>query len=90
MSNFPAFDPGIPVLTEVFQEPVTAAPAAAVDWEALERRLFERLMENIHGQIEAAMQRAMQQAIGDIRQGVRGAVQDIIAQEIARMQSPSA
>jgi hypothetical protein len=32
----------------------------------------------------------MQQAIGDIRLGVRGAVQDIIAQEIARMQSPSA
>ena len=35
-------------------------------------------------------QRAMQQAIGDIRLGVRGAVQDIIAQEITRMQSPSA
>lgn len=79
-----SFDPGIPVLTEVFQEPGAAAPAAAVDWDALERRLFEHLMENLHGQIEAAVERAMQQAIGDIRISVRGAVKDIIAQEISR------
>ncbi len=89
MSNS-SFDPGIPVLTEVFQEPASSAPAAPVDWEALERRLFEHLMENIHGQIEAAVQRAMQQAIGDIRHSVRGAVQEIIAQEVARMKSPTA
>ena len=37
MSNS-SFDPGIPVLTEVFQEPASSAPAAPVDWEALERR----------------------------------------------------
>ena len=42
------------------------------------------------GKIEAAVQRAMQQAIGDIRQTIRGAVQEIIAQEVARMKSPTA
>lgn len=85
----PSFDPGIPVLTEVFQEPAASAPAAQVDWEALERRLFEHLMENIHGQIATAVEKAMQQAIGDIRHSVRGAVQEIIAQEVARMKSPA-
>ncbi|MDB5959020.1 MAG: hypothetical protein JWP59_314 [Massilia sp.] len=89
MSNFPSFDPSIPVLTEVFQEPAAAA-ASAVDWEALERRLFEHLMENIHGQIESAVERAMQLAIGDIRNSVRGAVKEIIAQEISRLKSPTA
>ncbi|HEU5435100.1 MAG TPA: hypothetical protein VFU95_01675 [Telluria sp.] len=88
MSNSPSFDPSIPVLTEVFQEPAPAR--SGVDWEALERRLFEHLMENIHGQIESAVERAMQQAIGDIRVSVRAAVQEIIAQEVARLKSPAA
>jgi hypothetical protein len=79
MSNFPSFDAGIPVLTEVFQEPPVAAQ---VDWEALERRLFEHLMENLHGQIESAVERAMQQAMGEIRQSVRAAVREIIAREV--------
>jgi hypothetical protein len=82
MSNIPAFDPGIPVLTEVFQETSAPGPAPAVDWDALERRLFEHLMENIHGQIEVAVERAIQQAIGEIRPGVRAAVKEIIAVEI--------
>lgn len=82
MSNVPSFDPGIPVLTEVFQEPAVPGPGPALDWDALERRLFEHLMENIHGQIEVAVERAIQQAIGEIRPGVRAAVKEIIAHEI--------
>lgn len=91
MSSFPSFDAGIPVLTEVFQEPLSAAPAAsaeeaaaaaAVDWDALERRLFARVMETIDAQIEAAISNAMQQAVGDIRQGVRAALQEVIANAV--------
>jgi hypothetical protein len=94
MSNIPAFDPSIPVLTEVFQEPAPAADgapaAAAIDWNALEKRLFERLMEQLHTQIEAGIERAVQQAVGELRPRVRAAVQDIVAQEVARLRDPAA
>jgi hypothetical protein len=88
-----SFDPSIPVLTEVFQAPSPTTGAAtppALDWEALERRLFERLMERLHGQIEASVERAIAQIVSDLRPGVRAAVQDIVAQEVARLQSPAA
>ncbi len=87
-----SFDPSIPVLTEVFQAPAAPSAAAqpALDWEGLERRLFERLMERLHGQVEASVEHAMQQIISDLRPGVRAAVQDIVAQEVARLQSPAA
>ena len=93
MSNIPAFDPSIPVLTEVFQEPETGADAATrdeIDWNALEKRLFERLMEQLHTQIEAGIERAVQQAVGELRPRVRAAVQDIVAQEVARLRNPAA
>jgi len=95
MSNSLPFDPSIPVLTEVFQaQPSAPAPARAgngeVDWDGLERRLFEQLMERLHGQIEASVEHAVQQIVGDLRPVVRLAVQDIVAQEIARLQSPAA
>lgn len=94
MSN-PSFDPSIPVLTEVFQDsqPQGGKAEAAegeLDWEALEKRLFERLMEQLHGQIEASIERAVQQAVGEMRPRVRAAVQDIIAQEVARLRNPAA
>lgn len=81
MTQVPSFDSGIPVLTEVFQE---AGPPAAVafDLDALERRLFARVMETIDVQIEAAIARAMQQAVGDIRQGVRAALHEVIANAV--------
>ncbi len=86
-----SFDPSIPVLTEVFQPSAAGpGPASEMDWDGLERRLLERLMERLHGQVEASVQHAMQQIISDLRPGVRAAVQDIVAQEVARLQSPAA
>lgn len=91
MSNIPSFDPSIPVLTEVFQEPApTASSPASIDFDALEKRLFERLMEQLHGQIEAGIERAVQQAVSELRPRVRAAVQDIVAQEVARLRDPAA
>ena len=96
MSNPLPFDPSIPVLTEVFQAQAStpAAPAAptagALDWDGLERRLFEQLMERLHGQIEASVAHAAQQIVSDLRPAVRLAVQDLVAQEVARLQTPAA
>ncbi|WP_426110274.1 hypothetical protein [Massilia sp. PWRC2] len=86
MSSFPSFDAGIPVLTEVFQELPAAAAPAAVDWDALERRLFARVMDTIDTRIEAAIANAMQQAVGDIREGVRAALQEVIANAIKEVE----
>jgi hypothetical protein len=47
-------------------------------------------MERLHGQIEASVQHAIAQIVSDLRPGVRAAVQDIVAQEVARLQSPAA
>ena len=89
MSN-PPFDPSIPVLTEVFQESRPGSGETALDWDGLEKRLFERLMEQLHGQIESSIERAVQQAMGELRPRVRAAVQDIIAEEMARLRNRAA
>lgn len=79
MSNNPAFDPSIPVLTEVFQEqPVEKAPAAAPSDEAgLEARAIDswsdaewsllerRLSERILHQLQGRVDFVLEQRVRD-------------------------
>lgn len=118
MSQNPAFDSSIPVLTEVVLEPgapvgqaeaeaaitvaselaeteeaVEAAPAAAalqplpdVDWDALERRIAERVVAQLQPQLDAVVRNALASAGDQIHIGLRQAVEQVVAQQVAALQ----
>lgn len=96
MSQKPAFDATIPVLTEVFQELPTAAGARASaadpEWDLLERRLCERIVDQLQGQVDAALQTALAGLGDEIRRSLRRTVGQTVAaavaQELAELQSP--
>ena len=81
MSQTPAFDPSIPVLTEVVTEPVAPlpepAPAAAQlerraterwtgeEWSVLERRVSERVLQQLRGRADFVLERRVRDAMAD-------------------------
>ena len=84
MSQTPAFDPSIPVLTEVVTEPVAPlpepAPAAAQlerraterwtgeEWSVLERRVSERVLQQLRGRADFVLERRVRDAMADAMQ----------------------
>ena len=123
MSQNPAFDSSIPVLTEVVLESVPPAPAgqsgaeaaiavaeelaepidavAAVpeaapqaalqplpdtDWDELERRIAERVVAQLQPQLDAVVRNALASAGDQIHVGLRQAVEQVVAQQVAAIQ----
>ena len=118
MSQNPAFDSSIPVLTEVVLEPLPAgqaeaeaaiavaeelaeaevdaalpaAPGAALqalpepDWDELERRIAERVVAQLQPQIDAVVRNALASAADQIHIGLRQAVEQVVAQQVAAIQ----
>lgn len=125
MSQNPAFDSSIPVLTEVVLEPVapsgqaeaeaaiavagelaeTESPAetpaaeampddaqAALqplpepDWDELERRIAERVVAQLQPQIDAVVRSALASAADQIHIGLRQAIEQVVAQQVAALQ----
>jgi hypothetical protein len=123
MSQNPAFDSSIPVLTEVVLEPLVPAgqaeaeaaiavagelaeaespaePAAEVvpdaqaglqalpepDWDELERRIAERVVAQLQPQLDAVVRKALASAGDQIHIGLRQAVEQVVAQQVAAIQ----
>jgi hypothetical protein len=128
MSQNPAFDSSIPVLTEVVLEPVPlpvapepepaeppgqaeaeaaiavaaelAEPAAepevqaqaalqalpGPDWDELEQRIAERVVAQLQPQIDAVVRNALASAADQIHIGLRQAVEQVVAQQVAAIQ----
>jgi hypothetical protein len=132
MSQNPAFDSSIPVLTEVVLEPVPLpvapepAPAEAAgqaeaeaaiavaaelaeapvepaaepaaqeqaalqalpepDWDELEQRIAERVIAQLQPQIDAVVRNALASAGDQIHIGLRQAVEQVVAQQVAAIQ----
>ena len=82
MTQNPAFDPSIPVLTEVFQD--KAHPAAAQDdtnahleeravaswtepeWTLLERRLSERILQQLQGRVDFVLEQRLKDSMEEV------------------------
>lgn len=93
MTQKPAFDSSIPVLTEVVLEPgpPAAEPAlqpapAAPDWDELERRIVERVVAQLQPQLDAVVHNALASAADQIHIGLRQAVEQVVAQQVAAVQ----
>jgi hypothetical protein len=130
MSQNPAFDSSIPVLTEVVLEPAPlpsvpapaeagqaeaeaaiavagelaeAEPSVAVaepdvqaqaalqalpepDWDELEQRIAERVVAQLQPQIDAVVRNALASAADQIHIGLRQAVEQVVAQQVAAIQ----
>jgi hypothetical protein len=121
MSQNPAFDSSIPVLTEVVLESAPAesapaesapaesapaesapaepapaeagvaefaAPAAAQpDWDAIELRIVERILAQLQPQLDAVVHNALASASDQIHVAMRQAVEQMVAQQIAAVQT---
>ena len=82
MSQNPAFDASIPVLTEVFDDtpPTAPAPEAADlearavggfgerEWAALERRLAERILQQLQGRVDFVLEQRLRDSMADVLQ----------------------
>lgn len=83
MTQQSAFDPSIPVLTEVLDETTpAAAPASATDglaksivqgwtdaeWEALELRLSERILTQLQSRTDFVLEQRIRDAMADVLQ----------------------
>lgn len=121
MNQNAAFDPSIPVLTEVVGEPVLTevvdAPVAppsppapepvaeqlerraserwtGEEWSVLERRVTERVLQQLQGRVDFvieqrvrdamadAMQRTLDSFTADLREGLHGALGEIVSQAV--------
>ena len=119
MSQNPAFDSSIPVLTEVVLESVPPAPAGQSEAEAaiavaeelaepvdavaaaseaarqplpdtvgdeLERRIAERVVAQLQPQLDAVVRNVLASAGDQIHVGLRQAVEQVVAQQVAAIQ----
>jgi hypothetical protein len=129
MSQNPAFDSSIPVLTEVVLEPAGSAPATAAgqaagqvaveaaiavteeladepapaeaapaaalqalqplslpDWDQLESRIVERVVAQLQPQLDAVVRNALASAGDQIHIGLRQAIEQVVAQQVAAIQ----
>ena len=69
-----------------------AAPEAAVqaqpepDWDALEARIAERVVAQLQPQIDAVVRNALASAADQIHIGLRQAIEQVVAQQVAAIQ----
>jgi hypothetical protein len=76
----------IPTLTEAL--PAAAEPvAAAPDWDAIELRIVERILAQLQPQLDAVVHNALASAADQIHVGMRQAVEQMVAQQIAAAHS---
>ena len=78
-----------PALPPEASPPVQAEtpPAAAEpDWDALEHRIAERVLAQLQPQIDAVVRNALASASDQIHIGLRQAVEQIVAQQVAAVQ----
>jgi len=72
----------IPTLTEAL--PATAAaPVPEPDWDAVELRIVERVLAQLQPQLDAVVRNALASAADQIHIGMRQAVEQMVAQQIA-------
>lgn len=93
MTHQPPFDASIPVLTEVFQEPLAAvapAPDEGVGeapvadswtkpaWEQLERRLSERILQQLQGKVDGVLEQRLRDSMeAALQHAMAGLTDDI-------------
>jgi hypothetical protein len=71
---------------------VPAAPEAALqalpepDWDALEARIAERVVAQLQPQIDAVVRNALASAADQIHIGLRQAIEQVVAQQVAAIQ----
>jgi len=72
--------------------PAAAAPEAALqalpepDWDALEARIAERVVAQLQPQIDAVVRNALASAADQIHIGLRQAIEQVVAQQVAAIQ----
>ena len=69
----------IPTLTEA----LPAEPVPEPDWDALELRIVERVLAQLQPQLDAVVRNALASAADQIHIGMRQAVEQMVAQQIA-------
>lgn len=96
----PAPEP-VPVIELVIGEAPVAAQAGAVepDWDALEQRLCERILQQLQGQVDIVVEKRLREGMADVMQhvlagltdeihtGLRHAVEQVVAREVAHIRT---
>ncbi|MDB5790870.1 MAG: hypothetical protein JWQ80_894 [Massilia sp.] len=62
------------------------AAAAEPDWDELERRIAERVLAQLQPQLDAVVRNALASAADQIHIGLRQAVEQVVAQQVAAVQ----
>lgn len=83
-------------------EPAPQQPAAAPDWDALEQRLCERILQQLQGQVDIVVEKRLREGMADVMQhvlaglteeihtGLRHAVEQVVAREVAHIRTNEA
>lgn len=81
MNEQPLFDPGIPVLTEVFEDDAPATPPAdagvlleerAIDgwtepeWTLMERRVSERVLQQLQSRVDFVLEQRVRDSMEEV------------------------
>jgi len=99
MSQNPAFDPSIPVLTEVFNDmpPAQTETHAALgfsgeQWSVLERQVTERVLQQLQNRVDFVLEQrvrdsmaeVLQHALAGLTEEIRAGLQQTIEQIVVR------
>lgn len=96
--------PEAPVEPVIGEQPVAATPAPRVepDWDALEQRLCERILQQLQGQVDIVVEKRLREGMADVMQhvlagltdeihtGLRHAVEQVVAREVAHIRTNDA
>jgi len=72
-----------PVETQAALQPL---PLPAFDWDELEHRIAERVLAQLQPQLDAVVRNALASAGDQIHIGLRQAVEQVVAQQVASIQ----
>ena len=67
-------------------EPAALQPLPGPDWDALESRIAERVVAQLQPQIDAIVRNALASAGDQIHVGLRQAIEQVVAQQVAAIQ----